>query len=438
MSESSAHNHQQDYIAPPGGIEPLPRRLVDAGNMAGLVGAISFVLLLIGFFFRPDHAFRSLLFAWHYWLAITLGCLGFVMISHLTGGGWGAMMRRVGESGFMNLPYMLVVFLILSLGLKYLFPWAHMNDFPDKYPHSVLVKRQAMYSPAVFTIRTLIYFAIWLALGLSLRRGSLRLDRGENLVLRRKMRKISAGGMVLFFVTTTGYALDYILSRETDWYSSIIGFIVAVGMGMSGMAFVSLVMCYFADKKPIKGLLNPQHLNDYGNILLALVILWMYTSFAQFLIQWNGNIPEDIMYYTHRGIGWPRNWWAAVALTLLIGQFFVPFFLLLQKPLKRNPVAFARLAAWLLLMRLVEALWVTAPSGSYRDVDAYRRLASPSTWWHGDDGQIYLTDLFAFAAVGGLWLFFYVRRLGTTRLIAQNIADLPEMVTAHGTPSHAA
>jgi hypothetical protein len=245
------------------------------------------------------------------------------------------------------------------------------------------------------------------------------------------MRKISAGGMVLFFVTTTGYAFDYILSRETMWYSSIIGFITAVSMGLSGMTFIALVMCYFADKKPFKDRLNAQHLNDYGNIMLALVILWMYTSFAQYLIQWNGNIPEDISYYTHRGLGWPRSGWSAVALLVLIGHFFIPFFLLLQKPLKRNPATFAKVAAWILFMRFVESLWIIAPSGGHRDVDAANLLPAGSTWWKGDSGHIYWTDFIAFAAVGGIWIANFLRILGSKPLIARNVADLPEMVSAH-------
>ena len=442
MSESSAHNLDYDSARrsnqplPP--LEPLPRQLLDLRKLSALVGFISIVLLLIGALFDHAHGFRSLLLAWHFWLNITLGCLGFVMISHLTGGGWGAIMRRVGEAGFMTLPLMLGVFFIMALGYQYLFPWAHPDDFKAvDSVYKVYLHRLPLYNPLAFTIRTVIYFLIWMALGFSLRSGSLRLDRGEDLVLRRKMRKISAGGMVLFFVTTTGYALDYILSRETNWFSSIIGFITAVSMGLSGMTFIALVMCYFADKKPFKGLLNPQHLNDYGNIMLALTILWMYTSFAQYLIQWNGNIPEDIGYYTHRGIVWPRNGWAVIGLTILIGHFFIPFFLLLQKPLKRNPATFSKIAGWILLMRFVECLWVIAPSGMHRDYAA-SLLAPVTSAWHakGDPDHIYLTDLFAFAAVGGIWIAYYLRNLGSQRLIALNAADLPEMVP-HGSPSHA-
>jgi hypothetical protein len=431
MSESSANN--LDYASGHHGSEPLPRFLIHTGRMAWMVGLIGFGLLIIFGLFAPTWGFRSLLFAWHFWLYISLGCLGFVMISHLTGGGWGAMMRRVGESGFLNLPYLALVFLVLALGYKYLFPWAHPEDFPEDAVKGVLDHRHVLYNPIAFTLRTLIYFAIWFALAFSLRSGSLKLDLGEDLILRRKLRKISAGGMVLFFVTTTGYAFDYILSREAMWYSSIIGFITAVSMGLSGMSFIALVMCYFADKKPFKGMLNAQHLNDYGNIMLALVILWMYTSFAQYLIQWNGNIPEDISYYTHRGLGWPRNGWSVIAIFVLIGHFFIPFFLLLQKPLKRNPVTFAKVAGWILFMRFVESLWIVAPSGGHRDIEAAAALVRGSTWWHGDSGHIYWTDPIAFVAVGGIWIANFVRILGSKPLVAKNIADLPEMVSAHGT-----
>ena len=155
--------------------------------------------------------------------------------------------------------------------------------------------------------------------------------------------------MVLYFVTTTSYAMDYILSRETNWYSSMIGFITAIEFGASGIALCSLVLCYFADKKPLRNYIRPQHLNDLGNILLALVILWMYTSFSQLLVQWNGNFTDDIGYYVHRGMGQVPNNWRFIALSLFLGHFLLPFFLLLMKGLKRKAATFGRICGWLLV-----------------------------------------------------------------------------------------
>jgi hypothetical protein len=421
------------------GPAPLPRELLDVQKISLVAGGVGLVLLLIGLF-QPEAFFRSLLFAWHYWLCVSLGCLGFVMISHLTGGGWGVVARRVGESafGFYNLIFLLVVFLVLTLGYRYLFPWAHMEDFDpaiaahasDKgleTAYGVIQQRLLFYTPLKFTVRTLIYFLVWISLAGYLRSGSIQMDRGPDLALARRLRKVSALGMVLFFVTTTGYALDYISGRETNWYSSILGFITAIGIGIAGMSFMSLGVCYFADKKPLKDVLVPQHTNDLGNILLALTILWMYTTFAQFLIQWNGNIPDDITYYTHRGIGVIRNGWQWIALLLLLFHFFVPFFLLLQKPLKRNPWTFARIAILMLFMRAIHELWLYAPSGPHRDNPW---IAHPAT------GHIYWQDAAAWVGIGGIWFYLFVKNLASQPLLARNVADQPE-VLSHGTPAHA-
>jgi hypothetical protein len=432
MSESSAHNHgdQPSGSDPQGdfGIQQLPHQLIAAKNASLIIGVVGLVLLLTGLF-QPEHFFRSLLFGFHFWLSVSLGCLGFVMISHLTGGAWGAVIRRFGEAGYMNLPLMLVFFLVLTLGYSKLFPWGHMDDFnPALHPgkdldaaYHVLQHRWPLYNPTVFTLRSLLYFGVWCVLAVLLRTGSIQQDRGPDLVLRRRLRKISAAGMVLFFMTTTGYALDYVSGRETNWYSSILGFITAIGIGLSGMAFMSLMLCYFADKKPIRDVLIPQHTNDLGNICLALVILWMYTNFAQFLIQWNGNMPEDTQYYTQRGLGVIRNSWQYIALFLLLFHFFVPFFLLLMKGLKRNPVTFAGIVGLLFFVRLVDNLWTLAPSGPHRAESS---------------GHIYLTDLFAWAGIGGIWFWNYVRMLADQPLLAKNIANQPEILT-YGKPAHA-
>jgi hypothetical protein len=428
MSESSAHNHSDSPKEL--GHDPFPSELIHAGQLARLIGFIGFGLLILGWLINPGHTFRSLLFGFHFWLAVTLGSLGFVMISHLTGGGWGVIIRRIGEAAFPNLWLLLLVCIVLSFGYKYLFPWAHIEDFkPDKAAIEVLEKRKALYTTPTFLIRSIIYFAIWMALAFSLRAGSLKLDRGANLVLRRKMRKISAGGMVLFFITTTGYALDYIQSRETNWYSSIGGFIIAIGIGTTGMAFMSLMVCYFAKHRPIKDVLIPQHTNDLGNILLALVILFMYTNFAQYLIQWNGNMPEDYGYFTYRGLGTVYNGWRYVTIFLLIFLFFAPFFLLLMKGLKRSTKTFARIAGLLLFMQMVYHIWLFAPSGPHR-VGFNGSPIDPS------GAHIYWTDLAALAGIGGLWLSNYFKKLSSQPMLAMNVADQPEIVT-HGTPAHA-
>ena len=423
MSESS-HSQQLGPLA----VEPLPTPVIHFRNVSGLVGVIAMALLALSGLLDSKGAWRSLLFGFHVWIGPTLGAMAFVMISHQTGGGWGVIFRRFGEAAFVSpLFWLMAIGLTLFFGYRTLFPWAHIQDFAgDRLAYEVMHKRLPWYSPGWFFARQLAYFFIWGFLAWNLRTGSLKLDHAPNPVLRRRLRKVSAAGIVLFFVTVTSYAMDYVCSRETNWYSSIIGFISAIEFGASGVALVTLTICYMAPRKPVRDYLAPQHLNDLGNILLALVILWQYTSFCQLLIQWNGNFQDDIGYYVHRGLGAVPNNWRFVALSLFLGHFLVPFFLLLMKGLKRKAVTLGYICGWLLVMRVVESLWVIAPANDH--------LASAR-----DSGSILWTDPVALLGVGGVWVFLYLRALGTEPLIPQNATHQPQRIThaVHGTPAHA-
>jgi hypothetical protein len=426
MSESS-HN-PLDYagrLTP----RPLPHPLVSLRNVAGLVGVIGMALLALTLAIKGERAqaFRGLLFGFHFWIGPTLGAMAFVMISHMTGGGWGVVYRRFGEAAFTGgLPWMLVVCMFLVPGYAYLFPWAHLADFKgETEAFHVMARRLPWYSPMWFFFRQLAYFAIWGILAYQLRTGSLRLDHKADPVLRRRLRKWSAAGIVLFFVTVTSYAMDYIMSRETVWFSSILGFISAISFSDTGVALCTLTVCYFAlrgerERNPISDVLSPQHLNDLGNLLLALTILWMYTSFAQFLIQWNGNMTSDIGYYVHRGLGQVPNGWRFVGLSLFLGHFLLPFFLLLMKGLKRKAATLARICVWILIMRIVESLWVIAPSTN-------------SVARAGDPGSAAWTDIVAFLGVGGIWVFLYLRALASEPMLPLNATDQPEPINHAGT-----
>jgi hypothetical protein len=266
-------------------------------------------------------------------------------------------------------------------------------------------------NPTVFSVRNIGYLVILLLFGALLNHGSKKLDRGENPLLARRLRMISAGGIVTYFVLMTSFAIDMIMSRETHWYSSIIGFIVIVGQGASGMSFMVLSLCVFARRRPFKDVIKPQFLVDEGNLLLTLVILWAYTSFAQLLVIWTGNTTVDITYYVHRGMGAEPNPWRWVALFLIIGHFFVPFFCLLMRGLKEKTGTLAAIAGFLFAMRILEALWFTAPSGSNRQEYL---------------GGVYWTDITAWLGMGGIWLFSYLWRLSRKPLLPQNVTDQPE------------
>jgi hypothetical protein len=420
---SQEHTDLQHYHREPGALPPLPPLLGGVKLMALFIGLISLGLCLLGWFIDPAHFHRSWLFAYLFWVNLTLGCLGMVMVSHMTGGEWGVIMRRFGETAFMNLPLMLLMSVPLYFGYKYIFPWGHPDDFVG-HQHEALAHRAAWYNPAAFTIRQVVVFLIWIAIAWVMSSGSRRMDREDSPALRRRVRMVSAAGVVIYFITMTSFAMDFILSRETNWYSTIIGFIVVIGQAGAGMAFMTICVCYFSKFRPIRDVLVPQHLNDYGNLLLTLIILWAYTTFAQLLVMWSGNMMDDVGYYVHRGLGVVPNPWRWVALALIVGHFFLPFFCLLMRGLKRKTLTLAGIAAWILLMRIVDALWLTAPSGPHR----YEVQELAGVYW---------TDIVTWLGMGGIWLFVFLWRLGSTPLLPENASDQPEILENGLQPRHA-
>jgi hypothetical protein len=397
--------------------EPFPPILGRMRAIALLVGLVSLALCAVGYSTEPAHFFRSWLFAYIFWVGLTLGCMTMVMITHMTGGEWGVVIRRFGETAFMNMPLMLVCFLPLIAGYKYLFPWAHIETYVDNEKvYAVLQHRAPWLNPTMFTVRNIGYMVIFSILAFTLNSGSRKMDRAPNPVLMRRLRMVCAIGIVMYFILITSFAIDLIMSRETSWYSSILGFIVAIGQAASGMAFMVLAVSFFYNRKPIKDVLKPQHLIDLGNLLLTLVILWAYTTFAQLLVIWSGNTKEDISYYTYRGLGVEPNPWRWVALFLIVGHFFVPFFCLLMRDLKQKVPALAGIAGFLLLMRVLDALWLTAPSGPNRQIDL---------------SGVYWTDITAWFGIGGIWMFSYLWRLAKKPLLPRFADDQPESL-AHG------
>src|SRR3954465_4321770 len=190
MSQSDIHHTDLlHYHREPGGFPPFPPLLGRIRLMAPFIGGISLLLCVMGWYFDPAHFYRSWLFAYLFWLGITMGCLGMVMVSEMTGGEWGVIMRRFGETAFMNLPVMAVLFIPLMFSYKYIFPWGHAEDFDGKLK-AALDHRAAWFNPTAFTIRQVVYYIIWCTLAFIMSSVSQHLDENENPGLRRKLRMV--------------------------------------------------------------------------------------------------------------------------------------------------------------------------------------------------------------------------------------------------------
>ena len=388
---------------PPASVNRFQRRAL-------IVGAVFTLLLLVGFFVSRDQFFQSYVFAFSFWAGVSIGSLALLMLQHLTGGGWGLVIRRVLEAATRTLPLILILFVPIVLGAHHIYEWTHAEEIAE---HPVLQEKSKYLNLPFFTVRALIYFAIWLALAYFLNRWSLLQDRTADRKYTKNMRVLSGPGMVLFVFTVTFASIDWFMSLDWEWSSTIYGFIFVAAWGLSALAFTIAVMAALCREAPMHDVVAQMHFHDLGKLLLAFVMLWSYFAFSQFLIIWSGNLPEEIGWYIHRIHGT----WGAIALVVIVLHFAFPFLFLLSRSFKRNAGKLVIVAVLILVMRLVDLLWMIAPN-------------FPPEGFH-----VSWMDLVAPIAMGGLWLGVFARALTTRALIPINdplYETVLEQKHAHG------
>ena len=385
MSPAMAQPASETVTAPPPDLSALRSRSL-------ITGVGGFAMLLGGLFLDPAQFYRSYLLGYLLWIGIALGCMGILMLQYLTGGAWGVVLRRILEAGTRTLPFMLLLFTPLLGGIKRIYPWA---DARRVAADAVLRHKSAYLNPAGFTLRAVLYFAVWGGLAMLLVRWSDEQERTRQPALADRLARLSGAGIALYVLTMTFASVDWLMSLEPHWFSTLYGIFIVMGQALSALAFAILVLALLAGRSPLQGKVGARHFHDLGKLLLAFVMVWSYFAFSQFLIIWAGNLPEEIPWYLKRLAG---GWeWFGLALALL--QFAVPFTLLLSAELKRDPRRLARLAAFLLAMRLVDTAWMIGPA------------------FHPGSLFIHWMDLVAPVAVGGIWLAIFLRYLGSKPLL---------------------
>jgi hypothetical protein len=361
-------------------------------SLALRVGVVGLVLCAVGWMASPEQFFRSYLFGWIFWVGLGIGCLPVLMIHHLTGGAWGLVIRRPLEAGARTLPLMLLLFVPILFGVHSLYLWAR----PEAVAADEVLRHKAAYLNVPFWIaRTVVYFAIWIGLAYALSGWSREQDRTGDLRLSRKMQVLSGPGIVFYFLAITFAAVDWIMSLVPHWFSSIFGPLIAAGQLLGAFCFVIVLLYALSRYAPLAGRVRPDVFQDLGKLLLAFVMVYAYFSFSQFLIIWAGNLPEEIHWYLEHS----KGGWAAVAIALIFLHFFVPFFLLLSRDLKRSGRLLAMVAGGLVVIRFVEVFWTLVPL------------------FHPHGIAIHWLDLAAPAGVGGLWLWMFFRELRSQPLL---------------------
>jgi hypothetical protein len=374
------------------------------------VGIVGLALCALGGWLNPPQFFRSYLLAYVFWLGLALGSMAILMVHHLAGGTWGALLRRVLESGMRTLPLMAVLFVPLLVGLRDLYGWAR----PEVVANDALLRHKSPYlNVPFFGIRLAVYFASWLALAYLLDRWSRQEEQAPGASarapIRRRLALFSGLGLLLYGLTMSFAAVDWVMSLEPHWYSTIYGVLILVGQLVTALSFGVIVLALLAGFEPFADVITPDHLHDLGNLLLTSILFWAYIAFSQLLITWSGNLPEGIVWYVHRSQGG----WEWVGLALALFQFAVPFSLLLSRDIKEVPRRLGLIAAVIFCMRFVDVFWIVAPA-------FYR--AGPALHW---------LDVVAVLGVGGVWTTVFVWQLKGRPLLP--LYDLsPRGVAEHG------
>jgi len=383
---STATLNKSDFTAP-----PVAQTIQTRSLFVGLVGVVASVA---GAFVTPENFYSAYLTSFMFWLGLSLGCMAILMLYHMVGGAWGTVIRRILESGMMTLPLMALLFIPIGLNLPRLYKWARPEELAKSEKLADIAG--SYLNPKGIWIRAIIYFALWILMAYLLNRWSTAQDDPE---ARNKstlrFRAVSGPGLVIYSFSISFAVIDWVMSLQARWISTIYGLIFIAGEALVAYCFVVVIERIFGRRKPMSEYLKPTEIHDHGKFMLTFVMVWAYFSFSQWLIIWAGNLPEEISWFLVR----INNGWGYVAVSLAAFHFFVPFLLLLSRQLKRQTSTLVRIAVWLIFMRIVDLWWHVEPA-SHTKIHV--------SW-----------TLFAvMAGMGGLWMAYFLRNLRSRPLLA--------------------
>ena len=386
---TTATINKSDLMAP-----AVAESIQTRSMFVGLVGAVA---AIAGAFLAPESFYSAYLISYMFWLGLSLGCLAILMLYHMVGGSWGTVARRTLEAGMTTLPLMAVLFLPILFNLPKLYAWARPDEVAMSRDLSDIAHSYLNFNG--IAMRALLYFAIWLVMAFLLSRWSSEQDTpegGAKSTLR--FRALSGFGLVIYSLTISFGVVDWVMSLQARWISTIYGLLFVAGEALSAFCFVVVIEKILGKRKPMSDYLTTTEVHDHGKLMLAFVMVWAYFNFSQWLIIWAGNLPEEIPWYVRRMNGG----WGGVGMFLVIFHFAVPVALLLSRRLKKDVGQLALLASWIMIMRIVDIWWHIEPSPSL----------------HHDTIHLSWTLFAIVAGMGGLWMAYFFRNLRSRPLLA--------------------
>jgi hypothetical protein len=351
-------------------------RLPLIGAVVAVLGALACAILSPG---NPKQFYFSWLVSFLFFLSLALGALFFVLIQYAAQGGWGIVVRRIGETVFATLPVMAALFIPLLLGLHDLFEWSHH----DAVERDALLRWKSPYlNVPFFLIRALLYFVCWSSIAVLYYLGSRGQDATGDPTVSARLRRLAGPAIIVVALTSSFASVDWIMSLTPHWYSTMFGVYFFAGSFVGFIALLSVVAVAMQRARLLDTIINAEHLHDIGKFLFAFTAFWAYIAFSQFFLIWYANMPEETIWFKARLEGS----WKMVSIFLMVGHFAAPFFYLMGRAVKRRGVTLAIGGAWLLVMHFVDLYWQVMPT------------------LHPEGIRPSVLDVAAFAAIGGCFV----------------------------------
>lgn len=349
----------------PSTVARLAVPLMGGGAVLLLVGVLLGALLdSVGMRF----AMGAYLTAYMYCLTISLGALFFVIIQHLTRAGWSVTVRRLAELLMAVLPVMAILFLPIVATLWIgeggtLYKWGseewvaeHHPEWRD--PNSPQHSKGVYLSGWFFTIRSLVYLGIWAALGSFFYKLSRRQDETAERRLTERMQGFSGPAVILFALSLTFAAFDWLMSLEPVWFSTMFGVYIFSGGILTAICAVTVLTYLVQCSGSLRQEVTVEHYHDLGKLIFGFITFWTYIAFSQYMLIWYGNIPEETFWFGMR----QTHGWATVSLALVAFHWLLPFLALLSRHMRRRPAVMFGWAAYLMVMHFIDMYWIVMPS----------------------------------------------------------------------------
>jgi hypothetical protein len=367
------------------------------------IGGIATLAWAVGTYLNVEQGLRSWLLGFIFWGGIAIGSLGLLMLQYLTGGAWGVVSRRFLEAGSRTLVLVAIFFLPIVIGINSLYEFTHLPA--DDH---VMVHRGWYMKPVWWIVRGFVYFALFGIIAYLLDKWSAQQDKAGSVEeangLLARASRFCGPTLVVYSLVVTFAVVDWVMMLDPHWFSTIFGLLFVIGWALSCLSFMIAILAALSDKPPLNRILGKRHFHDLGKLMLAMVMVWAYFNFSQFLIIWSGNIPEETTWYLRRMHGG----WGVIGVGLVILHFAFPFLVLLMQDFKRQARMLAMLALFILAMRIVDMFYMIGPS------DWITGGIDPNTF------HVSWLDFAAPIGIGGIWLWHFFGQLMKRPLVPIN------------------